>query len=88
MNYSAGSIAARQKNERLIRAYESFDFTIFVYNASVPVRHKATIPHFLDLMLRSLCDVEFDWRLRGFFEGWLVVVIAQRRFSSFARPQN
>jgi len=39
MNYSASSIATRQKSERIIRCCESFYPTIFVYDASIPVRH-------------------------------------------------
>ena len=66
MNNFASSIAALQKRKRLIRSLETFNSAILIYNTSIPVCHKATIPHFFDLMLRSLSDVEFDWRLWGF----------------------
>src|SRR6476646_1552734 len=85
MNYSASSIATRQKSERIIRCCESFYPTIFVYDASIPVRHKATIHHFLNLVRRVLGDVELDWHIWGLVRSWLIVVIAQRRFSLFAR---
>ena len=66
MDYSASSIAARQKGKRVLRRFEAFNSTILVYDASLPVRHKATIPHFLDLMRRPLSNAELGRRLGAF----------------------
>ena len=65
MNYFPCGVASLQERERIIGCIESLDPTIFVYNASIPVRHKATIPHFLDLMQRPVGDVELGRFLRG-----------------------
>ena len=66
MDYSASSIATRQKGKRVLRRFEAFNSTILVYDASIPVRHKATIPHFLDLMRRPLSNAELGRRLGAF----------------------
>jgi hypothetical protein len=88
MNYSASSVATRQKSERIIRCCESFYPTIFVYDAPIPERHKATIHHFLDLVRRVLGDVELDWRFWGLVGSWLIVVIAHGRFFLFGLARS
>src|SRR6516225_3136452 len=75
MNYFAGGIAALQERKRLIRGSESFNSTIFVYDAPIPGRHKATISRFLNLMRRPLRDVELNRCVLGF-----VVLVGHDRF--------
>ena len=77
MNDFASSIATRQKNESIIRCCKSFDSTIFVYNTSIPARHKAGIRCFLDLVVRSVGDIELDRCLRNFISQRCLLLVTR-----------